>query len=224
MLDTSFNLQSLWGITSTDVYSGGSYGAVLRYNGLAWTTLSKDELHFAYGIWGFSDSDIFVTGRNATSGRLIKHYDGKTWSVMLKDSSGGIFRGVWGHAPDNVYTVGYPGASDRQTIFHYNGISWTVDNENDYYLNDIWGSSPTDVYAVGYDGIILNFNGSSWSEFPAPFTYEYTDIDGTAFNNIYAVGTSGTILHFDGFSWIVQPSGTTNRLNSFCTGIFHVPF
>ena len=30
-------------------------------------------------------------------------------------------------------------------------------------LNGVWGSSGSDVFAVGYDGLILHYNGSSWT-------------------------------------------------------------
>ena len=35
-------------------------------------------------------------------------------------------------------------------------------------LRTVWGTGPTDVYAAGEDGILLRFNGATWTTVPSP--------------------------------------------------------
>ena len=47
------------------------------------------------------------------------------------------------------------------------------DNVTDAWLHDIWGSSGSDIFAVGQDGvdgIILHYDGTTWSNIPIGIT------------------------------------------------------
>jgi hypothetical protein len=71
--------------------------------------------------------------------------------------------------------------------------------------NDIicgmWGFSASDIFAVGDNGLILHFDGASWTMMSSPTSNHLHGIWGTAHNNIYAVGANCTIVHYDGFAW-----------------------
>ena len=44
-----------------------------------WTTVDSSSVVNLNGVWGSSGSDVFVVG----SSRLIRHYNGSTWSTMI---------------------------------------------------------------------------------------------------------------------------------------------
>ena len=95
-----------------------------------------------------------------------------------------------------------------------------------YDLWDVWGSSSNDVFAVGEHGIILHYDGSSWTSMTVPPTEGLYDIWGNSSNDVYAVGSDGTIVHYDGTSWTTMTSGTTRTLfsiwGSSCNDVFVV--
>ncbi|NOQ46121.1 MAG: hypothetical protein GQ559_05550 [Desulfobulbaceae bacterium] len=73
------------------------------------------------------------------------------------------------------------------------------------HLTAIWGSAADNVYVVGTrDGVVLQYNGSQWSEVETPSRTSLNGIGGSLTDNIFAVGRQGPILHYDGSQWIEQ--------------------
>ncbi len=68
-------------------------------------------------------------------------------------------------------------------------------------LNDVWGASSDDVFAVGNHGVILHYNGSSWTAMECPVAGSLRALWGRSGRDVYAVGNSGTILHYNGVAW-----------------------
>jgi hypothetical protein len=74
-------------------------------------------------------------------------------------------------------------------------------------INGVWGSSPTNVFAVGDSGMILHYNGSTWSTVTSGTTSNLTAIWGDSSTEIFAVGWDGEILHYNGSAWSRMTSG-----------------
>jgi hypothetical protein len=70
----------VWGNSGTNVFAVGESGAILHYDGNAWTINRAPSYGSANlsGIWGSSSSDIFVVGDSGT----ILHYNGSAWTVL----------------------------------------------------------------------------------------------------------------------------------------------
>lgn len=81
-------------------------------------------------------------------------------------------------------------------------------------LYGIWGTSSNSIYAVGSSGVIIYYDGSSWTAQPSQTTNRLYDIWGTGETNIYAVGDNGAILYYDGAAWSQIQSGSTSDLKS----------
>jgi len=193
-----------------------------------------------WGIWGSSQTDIFVASwqrYNTQTGKYedfgeIWHSDGITWSSMpIPTDTKGIYD-IWGTSsgPD-VFAVGLSG-----TILHYNGTSWHSETGVPTglgWLMGVWGSSESDVFAVGEavggSGTILHFDGTSWHrETSVPTTTNLHSVWGTSATDVFAVGYPGTILHFNGSAWSTMDSGTSQALMSVwgtsATDVFAVGF
>jgi hypothetical protein len=76
---------------------------------------------------------------------------------------------------------------------------------------DVWGAGPKDIYAVGTGGLVMHWDGTSWSEVVAvpPTGQDLLGISGTPATDtrpveIFVVGLAGTILHYDGTNWNVN--------------------
>lgn len=85
------------------------------------------------------------------------------------------------------------------------------------WLLSVWGTSETDVWAVGQPGIILHYDGSTW-------TMDTVDTDilsavwGTSPTNVFACGSDGDIYRYNGSKWSKMESGTTEHLTAIGEG------
>lgn len=68
-------------------------------------------------------------------------------------------------------------------IFHYDGdttkLMWTQDYSSGEYLNHVWGSSESDIWFVGTKGLIVHYDGQSFTRVPTGNTIRYSDVKGT---------------------------------------------
>jgi hypothetical protein len=141
-------------------------------------------------ITAVSPTDIWVIGNTinqtteATEPEAL-NYNGTTWKVVpvaQPNESSSALNAITAISATNVWAVGEdsgagtaPGGSTL--IEHYNGTSWSIvpsPTPGAYpSLTGVAGRSSSDVYAVGTNlpsvnggpehGMILRFNGSSWS-------------------------------------------------------------
>lgn len=63
-------------------------------------------------------------------------------------------------------------------------------------LRAVWGQNDTTAYAVGAGGVILRYDGASWTPQTSGTTRDLNGVWGLSNGEVYAVGQSGTILHY----------------------------
>jgi len=134
-------LDTVWGTSSSDVFTVGTYGTIIHYNGKSWSKMTSGTTDDLFGIWGSSPSDVYACGTNG----IILHYDGKTWSQMASNSAA-IFTYIWGSSSSDIFAVATLGA-----IQHYDGKTWssmTISIPVNWFLS-VWGTSSSDVFAMG---------------------------------------------------------------------------
>jgi hypothetical protein len=76
----------------------------------------------------------------------------------------------------------------------------------------IWGAGPNDVWAVGEHGLVLHFDGTSWTAVDVGTDANLTDVRGLAADDIYVAMGTDQLLHFDGTRWSRRTTGTGGRL------------
>jgi len=200
---TSTDLWAVWGSSTNDVFAVGKSGAILHYNGTAWSPMNSGISKDLWGVWGLSPSDVFAVGDGGT----ILHYNGKAWSPMVSGTTEYLW-GVWGSSPQQVFAVGYWG-----TILRYDGTKWwQAGGLTLSRLFGVWGSSSSDVWAVGEAGALLHYDGKAWGVFPSWGPIWLWGIWGSSGSDVYAVGESGRIRHYDGSTWDWMNSGGTKNL------------
>jgi hypothetical protein len=195
---TAYNLNAVWGTSSTNVYAVGDGGTIMRWDGSKLTPLVSGTNENLNAIWGVSAGDIYAVGNNGT---VLRSTNGTTWALTDLGTFG--LRAVWGSAANNIYVVGDTGA-----VRHWNGITWTpvvvpaVMGPGPRNLNTIWGSSATDIHIGGDTGVIIHFNGATWNQVPYETGYpqnrDIHGIWGTSPADIWAVAKHTVLLHNNG--------------------------
>lgn len=188
----SASLRSVLGTSPTDVYIAGAGGFVAHYNGATWTTLPRrvntNVLALAAG-----GSTVFAMGDNflaslAPSGSTFLSYAPTLNAVHAVDDN-------------TAFAVG-----DDGTIWRYNSGNWQLLNTGVMHqFSGVWAASATSVYAVGGtvqgQGVVMRFDGISWSEMSIPASGALTSIAGTSSNQLVAMSRFSPLLRFDGTSW-----------------------
>jgi hypothetical protein len=117
-----------------------------------------------------------VAWASGSGGRVVR-YDPATG--FLEDRSTGVdavLYGIWGSGPTDVWTVGGDplGAGPVPALLHWDGDSWDpVEPPAEAagkILYKVWGTAQDDVWAVGQGGILLHFDGGSWTAVPSGTT------------------------------------------------------
>ncbi len=81
-------------------------------------------------------------------------------------------------------------------------------------ITDIWGTARDNIFAVGFEGMILHFDGETWTRMESTTDEDIQGIWGYALYDeqgettridVFAAGDKGTILRYDGTAWQAQP-------------------
>ena len=202
---TGSKLEAVWGTGNSNVYVGAELSRIFVYDGTNWSGIPKAQnasYGYVRGIWGNSESDIYLVGGNG----FLAHSDGTLITSRNSNTFYDLYA-IWGDSADDIYAVG--GDAGRSIIQHYNGTDWSniyTDSSGGPFFG-VWGSSADNIYAVGY-GRIVHFDGTSWTDIDTGTSFSGTYIYGvwgSSANNVYVVAAND-VLHFDGTDWSIAYS------------------
>jgi regulation of enolase protein 1 (concanavalin A-like superfamily) len=199
----SSSLLGVWGANTTNVWSVGDGGTILKWNGTAWSAQTSGIATSLRAAWGVDVNNVWAVG---DSGVILK-WNGTAWSAQTSGTANAL-RGVWGTDASNVWAVG-----DGGTILKWNGSVWTAQTSGvATALYSVWGSSTTSIWAVGASGVIRFWNGTTWAAQTSNTTQTLRGVWGSAATSIWAAGTGGTILKSTGVTWTTQSANTAQDL------------
>lgn len=153
-------------------------------------------------------SHVWLVGGGDRTDRVLGpqmlFYDGTSVSVISPPARyggvSGIFRGVWAADLNNVFvvgndygTVGTPLLKWDHTAQKWTDLSPTSAPVTSQELFSVWGRSPSDVYTIGKNGLVLHFNGSTWTREQSGTTNNLVSITGSG-KQAYVTGIGGSIL------------------------------
>ena len=198
-------LLGVWGTNTTNVWSVGDGGIILKWNGTAWSAQTSNVTSSLRAVWGVDVNNVWAVG----DGGVILKWNGTVWNAQSSGTTNAL-RGVWGTDASNVWAVG-----DSGTILKWNGTAWGTQTSGvATALYGVWGSSTTSIWAVGASGVIRFWNGSTWAAQTSNTTQTLRGVWGSSATSIWAAGTAGTILKSTGSTWGTQTSTTTQDLYS----------
>jgi hypothetical protein len=215
--DPSTTQNELFGVTAvsaTDVWAAGAevpniLGAapmtdtlILHWNGTKWSTVSSPNVAFAantlYGVDANSATSAWAVGNECdffacpypgvSTGTLILHWNGKTWSKVSSPNPGefnNVLFGVSAVTPDDAWAVGDTSATSpggvQSLVVHWNGTKWSrvaSPNPGSQFndLQAVSAASAGDIQAAGnqlgpdlpYTTLTEHWNGTAWSAVASP--------------------------------------------------------
>lgn len=228
---TSEDLVDVWGTSSSNVYALAAGGALLHYNGGAWSRIDDGPLAgvaaeygpHASSLWGSSATSLWVIG--GTHGpeggaHSVFRYSGSGWTTSTFGPGETYFQDLWGTSASNVVLVEADGL-----ILRYNGSQWTdMNSGTGSFLASVWGSSASSFYAVGETGTILQYSGGTWNAVASGSSADLGGVWGSSSSDVFAVGSEwgsdstshGVILHRAGGAWGPMGIGATPALLGIC--------
>jgi hypothetical protein len=241
-------LWDVWGTGSDDVFAVGNGGAIIHWDGNTWTQKSGGATKDFFGLGGNEDF-LMVVGEEGeclasfeggldaqdvpTSAQLNDVVSlvgneaiavGEMGTILRHGTQGwvtensGVFttlRGVWSDGA-SVVAVG-----DGGSTLHRVGNSWqSKPSQTPGDLFGIWGFDSKNIYAVGEKGVVVKYDGTSWSKKGDMLK----DSNGAVLHSIIgfgaegpfiAVGTSGdSVVNLDGVWKKADNKVNTNELHS----------
>ena len=196
-----FALRGVAGLSPSSAYAVGTDpGKAYHWDGTAWRTVTLPDTSFvASSITAVSATDIWLTGSTSAGATAeAMNFNGTTWTVVpvqQPSANTAVLNAVTAVAANDIWAVGNvrsPSGLRVSTLTeHWNGSAWSIVPSPTAagtfpVLNAVAARGSGDVYAVGFalpsggvtQGLILRWNGSTWSQ--------DTDPTGSAFSVLYA--------------------------------------
>jgi hypothetical protein len=119
---------------------------------------------YVSGAWANAgDSDLWAVGKSTTNTGLISHWDGTSWSSIVKGAAGSVLNAVWGSGTTEtvVYAVGSAGK-----IYRYGSSTWSnfPSPPTTADLSAIWGTDDKHFWVVGANGAAFYFAQEAWED------------------------------------------------------------
>lgn len=204
---------SVWGTSAEDVWTVGGQpeaGVIFHRDASGWSKAASVPegplLNWVHGAGG----DVWVVGN---AGRALR----KRGDGAFEPTDTGVedpLWGVWAAAPDDVWAVGgdalRPADEDpRPLLMHFDGQAWAevplpeLDRTPPKALFKVWGTGPDNVIAVGGRGVLLRYDGSSWSQETVGTGDDLISLWGSGPEEIAVVGgrSGGVLSRWDGDTW-----------------------
>ncbi|MEM7103708.1 MAG: LamG-like jellyroll fold domain-containing protein [Bacteroidota bacterium] len=148
-----------------------------------------------------------VSGNGGSGGGTVYQTldGGMTWTEIIGLGTGDFFNNI-------IVLDGVPYAVGTGGHLCYHNGSWQFVPGFTQTLYDIWFGGPNYGWVVGAGGLIINWNGSTWTPFSFGTQPLYA-VYGVGPGNAWAVGGGGTIWYYNGSVWTQQVSGVSVDLN-----------
>lgn len=126
---------AVWGPAATDVYLAGQGGALLHFDGAAWSERAAGLSEDLLGLWGTTATEVCAVGGRADPGRLAE-FDGAAWGNARTVPGAQGLRGVWCDPTSPTYVCG--GAGYTATVGSPGAAAAMDSPVTDRSLLDIW--------------------------------------------------------------------------------------
>lgn len=135
----------------------------------------------------------------------VAHWNGAMWRSEAAPGHRTLY-GVSSLGPTQTWAAG-------DGVFFHDGATWQMVDTHTRLMR-IWATDARNVWAVGLGGVVLRFDGSSWSEVSVGTTAHLRAVWGTDASSMYIGGDGGLLLRFDGRSFTRIDTGSEEDIYS----------
>lgn len=202
--------RAIWGTSANDVLICGA--TCYHWNGSTWAQVSHPKLgETVVSLWGTSNQSVWAT----TGLGKIYYWNGILWAEQFPEQGLPAWSKMWGNSDSNVWCV-----LDNNS-YHFDGKSWKkieLVPRNLGALFSVFGFSDNDVWAVGMPGLIMHWDGASWSRKSVgildvlPMDNYLSGFWGSSPSDSWVIGPRGLMLRAYRDVFNPVPTGTVNRL------------
>ncbi|MGV3626045.1 MAG: hypothetical protein ACO1OB_34870 [Archangium sp.] len=233
-------LQSIHGLSPTDVWAVGNNGTALHFDGANWSKQATGTSNDLKSVWAASSNDVWVVG----SGSTVLRWNGSAFATVPNVPEN--FDEVLGVDANTVFFCSYAGlfvftngAFDEfkrggasvncDTLFRYgDGVAALVDDTEVQVLTAAGGStvltvtdsysersvavvSPNDVWVVDDSAkSILRHGGTAPRELVLPEDMSVTTMFVRSPTDVWVGGWQGHLAHFDGSELTLKVAGDSS--------------
>ncbi|HEY4394047.1 MAG TPA: hypothetical protein VGP64_08295 [Polyangia bacterium] len=215
-------LLAIWGSGPEDVWAVGDAGAIVHFDGTAWSPLVVRAAAGARlsAVWGSAPADVWAVGA-ANGAAAALHWDGQAWSAIACCGTGASAVGltltaVAGSGPTDVWAVG--AALDPTTAvttpvaLHWDGTAFSpvAVPGTGFSLGSVFSAGAGDVWFAGGQQIFHDVGGVLT---PTSIVGTVTALGGAA-GQVWATSNAGGAFRWGGGGWNSVPSGTSSPLTA----------
>ena len=166
----------------------GKGALILHYDGERFTrhvTGIEADLWWTHAL---SEDAVFMGGTEGT----ILRWDGEAITPMETPPSSSTVFGIWGVAEDDLWAVGGEPDGTDNFIWHWDGEAWTdrteelpaevrePSNGQVRSLFKIWGPRADHAFVVGQEGVLVHWDGDSFTAMDPDTTRTMATVHGPA--------------------------------------------
>jgi hypothetical protein len=200
-----------WAAPTGELFVGSPGGVLYRFAGNIWGSRLSPSTSSLYAVGGVSASEVYV----GTGSGLVYRVDYSTGSFVRINPVAAFpaIQAIWLRSSSDGWVVGDMGLIAR--LGTGNAVQQTVAAASSTQLYGVGGppAPSTHVWAVGVGGLILHYNGSTWTSRPSATTENLSGVAAFSETDVWFAGNNGTLRHWNGTTVESVPSGTRANLH-----------
>jgi hypothetical protein len=177
VFDLRANLLGIWASGPNDVWTAGTLGTVIHYDGTAWHSVPTGRKETLHSLWGNGPGNVWLAGTNdfvlhsqastSTSGvwEVYDAFDGMNQACPISGLWGSATGGIWGTL--QCLNASSPFPTPTNTVLHSSGWqadggpTWdleyqTVTIARSYWdVHAVFGFGERDMWVGGSGGVLL---------------------------------------------------------------------
>lgn len=170
-------------------------------------------------LWAASGDALYVVG----VGPIAFRFDGDRFENLDPPSPPEVLNAAWGAGPLDLHAVGMHGHALRWTGMPGVPGAWTGGPISGApTLFGVTGTGGDDVFAVGTGGVIVRWDGKTWSRSSVSGRRLLRGLCDDPSSGLWVVGSGGTVLHRQDGVFREGPSPVTADLSACAPGVLAV--